>query len=156
MPVSPLVAVRIKIWPTSFSFSLAAVNKYGNKERAKSLNAAVRPWKSSATDTSVSKERKGTIRSSSKVVELYAFSAILRISERLKSVKNFSKTMHAVSTYDLPLISSYTSVFSGKVSGTYNPPSAANPCNSAYVDVTLSSERVLLYFITFPPKSYSS
>ena len=70
LPVSPLVAVRMRISRSSFSCFLAAVSKYGNKDNARSLKANVRPWNNSAMDKSVSMEWSGTMRSSRKVVSL--------------------------------------------------------------------------------------
>ena len=47
LPVSPLVAVRMRIWSVTPHFSRAAVMSTGSMDRATSLKALVGPRKSS-------------------------------------------------------------------------------------------------------------
>ena len=66
-PVSPEVAAKINIFLSSLCFSLLKSSKYGNNERAKSLNANVLPWNSSPKLTFSFSLCIGTIFSSLKV-----------------------------------------------------------------------------------------
>ena len=131
LPVSPEVAVRMRM---SFSMPLtvfAAVSSWGSMDRATSLKAEVGPRNSSSTP----KSPTGTVGVRSSVSNLPVYARFT--SSGISGISGSrAERIFVDISIELPFRQAFQSK-AGKLSGIYRPPSGARPCRTAVALSTL-------------------